>query len=281
MYNFYYGDKKKIAEDEYGYVLSIKRMLPRYLNSLPDRSFQFIHEILTSHVAAERPVLVETGIGASTILLLHHAMKSGGHLFSWDVNSSKASALHQVCSETICGYHNQPVSKYWTFIASDTTSEYTGVSLLPELAKKVDFSIHDSNHTWKVLEHEISGVIRFMNVGSVICVDDANQTAVHTYEPIINVIRKKLGLDMMKPLPGNEGEPHHVSLPKLYNQYFKVEEIKQQGAEPFKDDLYYAWYNNDRNLMNSVGMERFHDHEKRFVAHKMIERTSICGGAAV
>ena len=38
------------------------------------------------------------------------------------------------------------------------------------------------------------------------------------------------------------------------------EEIKQDSDELFKDDLYYEWYNNDRNVMNSVGMERFSDH---------------------
>jgi hypothetical protein len=272
MYNFFYGDRQKIEADEFGYVLSVKRMLPRFLNSLPDKSFRFIHEILSAHVTREKPVMVETGIGASTILLLHHAMKTGGHVYSWDTNSSKASALHQVCSETICGYHGLPVSEFWTFVSSDSTSEHTGISLLPELAKKVDFSVHDSNHTWKVIEHEVTGVIRHMGSGSVICVDDANQTAVHTYEPIINVTRRKLGLDLMKPIPGNQGKPHYEELPKLYGKYFKVEELRQQGTESFKDDLYYAWYSNDRSAMNSVGMERFGDHETRFVAHRMLEK---------
>ncbi len=272
MFSFFYGDREQIRQNEFDYLLSIKRMLPRYLNSLPDQSFRFMHRILNRQVTLDKPIMVETGIGASTILLLNHAMRTGGHLYSWDMNTSKAAALHQVLSETICGYHGEAVSKFWTFVPSDSTSEHTGIGLLAELTDRVDFSSHDSNHTWRVIEHEITGVLALMRPGSVICVDDANQTAVHTYEPIINVTRKKLGLESIKPISDNQGPPHYQALPKLYNRHYKIQEILDDTVESFDDDLYYAWYRNDRNVMNSVGMERFEDHAARFVAHQMIEK---------
>lgn len=272
MYDFFLGDKETIAQNEFEFLVSIKRMLPRYLNSLPDPSFRFIHNTVEKYVKVDKPVFVETGIGSSTILLLHHAMKTGGRLISWDMSSMKASALHQVFSETICKYHGKAVSEYWTIVPTDTTSKYTGTSILPELTNKVDFSIHDSNHTWETISHEVLSVLKLMSEGSVVCVDDANQTAAHTYEPIINITRKKLGLKPIDPIAGNEGKPHYTRLNELYTQYFTdFSELKLE-APNYNDDVYYQWYSTDRKSMNSVGMERFNDLSKRFVAHQMLKR---------
>ena len=49
MYDFCLGDKDEIMADEEGYLLSVKRMLPRWLNSIPDSEFIAIHRLLSKY----------------------------------------------------------------------------------------------------------------------------------------------------------------------------------------------------------------------------------------
>ncbi len=271
MYDFYLGSEEAIKGDESTYLLSIKRLLPRYLNSLPDQSFKFLDFAIEKYVEKNGPVFVETGIGASTIVFLHYAMKYDGKLLSWDMNALKASELNRLFTETLGGYHGKSVKDYWTFLPAMTTCPYTGTGIAKELTDKVNFSFHDSNHTWDVISHEILSVIGIMDEGSIICVDDANQTAAHTYEPIINITRKKVGLGPIDPIKDNNGVPHYQRLEALYADYFKQsEDIAEDNFQKFKDDIYYSWYSTDRSSMNSVGMERFDDLNKRFVAHQLL-----------
>ena len=90
MYDFYLGNKSQIHEDEELFLISIKRMLPKWMNSIPDSEFIALHR-LASKVQKPEAVFVETGTGASSIVLLFHAMKNEGFLYSWDTNSEKAS----------------------------------------------------------------------------------------------------------------------------------------------------------------------------------------------
>lgn len=49
MYDFILGDKATIlknAEEEKKFLLSVKRMLPRWCNSIPDSEFLAIYDIL-------------------------------------------------------------------------------------------------------------------------------------------------------------------------------------------------------------------------------------------
>ena len=68
MYDFYFGSQKDINNDEEKYLLSIKRMMPKWMNSIPDTEFIAINEV-SKKVEKENPVFVETGLGASSIIL--------------------------------------------------------------------------------------------------------------------------------------------------------------------------------------------------------------------
>ena len=46
MYDFYFGSKEQIKEREDKFLLSIKRMMPRWVNSLPDSEFLALASIL-------------------------------------------------------------------------------------------------------------------------------------------------------------------------------------------------------------------------------------------
>ena len=75
MYDFYFGSQQEINNDEEKYLLSIKRMLPKWMNSIPDTEFIAINEV-SKKVEKKNPVFVETGLGASSIVLLFNVIKN-------------------------------------------------------------------------------------------------------------------------------------------------------------------------------------------------------------
>ena len=97
MFDFYFGDNQSISENESDYLIFIKHMLPRWCNSIPDSEFLAIHELLESAPMARKGrVIAETGVGASTLVLLNHAIKNDIILYSWDINANKGAYLRSV-----------------------------------------------------------------------------------------------------------------------------------------------------------------------------------------
>jgi hypothetical protein len=273
MYNFYFGSDEEIARDIPTYLTAIKRMLPRWANSLPDSEYFTLIELIEGMGELEEPVFVETGIGASTIALVHYAMQCGGRVISWDMNPSKGSFIRGVCAETLEQYHGKPVADHWTFVGSSSLADHTGLGILGELVSRVDLSIHDSDHTWQTIAGEVEAIVPYYKEGGIVCVDDANQVAQHTYEPIVNMTRKKLGLAPVTLGADNVGEPHYQRLPGLLAQYFDgVDEVSGAFQDYLRDDIYYAWYRADRQGMGQVGMEDFDTVAHRFGAWKLSGR---------
>lgn len=275
MYNFYLGDRRALRRDPRPFLIAIKRMLPRWANSLPDSEYEALIDLLGGTRLPVRPVFVETGAGASTILLLHFAMLRGGRVFSWDMNSSKGSFIRGVAAETLELLHGKSISEHWTFVSSSSLSPHTGLAVLDKLTSRVDVTLHDSDHTWNTIGGEISALVPLLREGALVCVDDANQDTIHTYEPIVNVTRRKLGLKPIKPLPGNRGEPHFRRIPGLLRKYFRtVESVKTTFLKHLKNDLYYRWYDLDRRSMDSVGMEKLETVSNRFAVWRVLGRRS-------
>lgn len=273
MYNFYFGTPDEIRQDEETFLLAIKRMLPRWANSLTDSSYTALVHLMDKYVTTEQPVMVETGIGASTVLFVHYAMKRGGKVLSWDMNPSKGTFVRQVLSETLEQYHGKAISNHWTFVASDSLCPHLGLTVVGELTDKVDLTMHDSNHTWKVVSGEIDSVVPHLADPAIVCVDDAHQTYLHTYEPIINVGRRKLGLEPIAPLEGNSHAPLYRAVPEHLSKLFSsVEQLNEPFQRALRDDLYFSWYATDRKNMASVGMERMDELEKRFISMRVSER---------
>ena len=87
MYDFYFGTDEDIAKDEIKYLISIKRMMPRWINSLPDSEFIALAELLdgqgaTAQKAKRDFVVVETGAGASSLVFIYYAMLYVSQLFN-------------------------------------------------------------------------------------------------------------------------------------------------------------------------------------------------------
>ena len=138
MYDFHFGNKDQIKQNPEGFLIFVKRMLPRWINGIPDSECVAIYKTLVS-MDKKEAVLVETGCGASTLAMFLYAALNYAKVYSWDTNGSKGSFLRSVISEAICRPLEVNLYKYWTFIGFDSTSEYVGIPVLSELESKADF----------------------------------------------------------------------------------------------------------------------------------------------
>ena len=59
MYDFYFGENSHVEQNEETFLISIKRMLPKWMISIPDSEFLTLHRLIKKY-CPERTVLVET-----------------------------------------------------------------------------------------------------------------------------------------------------------------------------------------------------------------------------
>jgi hypothetical protein len=270
MYDFYLGSAEAIANDESRYLIAVKRMMPRWINSLPDSEFLALAAVLDAQGQAARDagrpfVAVETGAGASSLAMAFYAMKYEGTAWSWDMNSAKGSAIRQVAVETMGDHFGRHVNEHWRLVAYNSLSPYLGLPILPELAGHVDVTFHDSEHTWDVLGAELEAVMPLLAPGAVIALDDANMAWEHTNLAYVNTFRRKLGLGDVPPIDGNEGEPFHARAARLLEERFtSVEHLADVYKERYRDDPYLAYYNAELDINAALGSYHRDGLEHRF-----------------
>lgn len=159
-----------------------------------------IYRIL-KQIKSDRPILLETGCGASTLAMFLYCALNNGKMFSWDTNGSKGLFLKSVISEAICRSLNVNIYKIWSFIGFDSTSQQVGIPVLKELGEKVDFGFFDSWHTLDHLMREIKCFHQVVNNNFFLALDDAYYTNKSENYSYLNMIRKKLSLDQFKNRP--------------------------------------------------------------------------------
>lgn len=283
MYDFYFGTEDEIRQDEPKFLLTIKRMLPRWCNSIPDSEFLAILDVLEKYGPKEKPILVETGTGASTIVLLHYAMKYNGLLLSWDFVAPKGAYLRGVCTDTLLQYHKCHLSDHWKFVAYSSLSPHLGLPILPELVDQVDMCFLDSEHTLDTVLSELKALTPMFVDGSIVAIDDANYTYRHTNFAYINVFRRKLGLPELTSPPENIGDPFYLEVERyLHSQWANVTYIDDNlFKRSYQDDLFWAYYRADREVMAGVGMEKLSDLEHRFDVWQVEERINKKKGSSL
>ena len=85
MYDFHYGSKDQIKQDPEEFLIFVKRLLPRWINGIPDSECLAIYRTLVS-MNKKDSTLIETGCGASTLAMFLYAVLNDAHIFSWDTN---------------------------------------------------------------------------------------------------------------------------------------------------------------------------------------------------
>ena len=277
MYDFYFGSKDDISKNESKFLLSVKRMMPRWVNSLPDSEFLALAEIVDNQGKNKDPnkklINVETGAGASTLVFAFYSMKYNGLSLSWDYNSKKGSLIRTICNETMCNYFNKHIDDYWKLIGHDSLSPYLGLPILNDLVDHVDVFFHDSEHTWNTVKAEIDIIEPLLIDGSVVALDDANQDFLHTNMAYINTFRKKIGLNKVKPVEDNNSGPFYINTEKLLKTKWKnVIHLDDLYKKNFKNDPYFSYYDSEFEIKSSLGTERIKSLEHRFDSWKVSDR---------
>ena len=62
MFDFYFGDFSAIQKDEIGYLLTVRRMLLRWCNSIPDSEFIALSDWKLIYFARETKIRRDTGM---------------------------------------------------------------------------------------------------------------------------------------------------------------------------------------------------------------------------
>ena len=57
MYDFYFGTKQKIENNQEEFLVFVKRLLPRWINGIPDSECVAIYRIL-KQIKSDRPMFV-------------------------------------------------------------------------------------------------------------------------------------------------------------------------------------------------------------------------------
>ncbi len=224
MYDFYFGTRQEVLADEPRFLLSIKRMLPKWMNSIPDWEFMALCRLLQLLARSRRGrplVLAEAGAGASSLALAYFAMKSGGRAYSWDLNGEKGSQLRSVMTETFGALFSASINCHWRLVAFSSVSPHLGLSILGELEQGVDFYMHDSHHVLRTVLEEFRMVNPFLRERAVVALDDAHYDYVHTDEAYVNIMRKKLGLLPITPIAGNRRKPFHTEVRGLLDRRWR------------------------------------------------------------
>jgi predicted O-methyltransferase YrrM len=276
MYDFYFGTKEEIIDQEDKYLIFVKHMLPRWCNSIPDSEYLAIHTAIKSlDLNSKKPVFVETGAGASTIALLYHAMQTDGVLYSWDINGPKGAFLRSVFADTLSLHLGKNIFDHWKFVAYSSLSDQLGLDILGELGLAVDFCFLDSEHTKEVLLGETKRVCRYLREGAILAIDDANYDYVHTNTAYINMQRKKLGLKPIGDISGNQCDPFYVEVERfLATKWEKVQHLDDSYKKEFKKDIFWSYYGADREVMGKEGMEKLGNLDHRFDSWQVSKRRS-------
>lgn len=271
MYDFYFGTKEEIERDPKKYLLTIKRMLPRWCNSIPDSEYLALYDVISELKLPDRAVLVETGSGASTIVLCYFAAKTNGELFTWDINGSKLFYLRSVLNDTIMRhFSDKNLNTHWKHIAFSSTSEHAGIGILKELGKRVDVCFLDSEHVSDVLMKEVKDICGLLADVSIVAIDDANYSYKSYNTAYINMMRKKLNLPPISNPPENISRFFWEEAGDYLKANFKkVKYLEDSYKKNYQSDIFWTYYKADREVMTGLQMEKTADLNHRFDAWKV------------
>lgn len=274
MYDFYFGSKEEIFKNEKDYLLTVKRMMPRWCNSIPDSEFLAIYDDLSSSEICNpnsNGVIVETGSGASTIVLSYFAFKYKKKIYTWDLNQNKLSYLRSIICDTHQRLFQTILHEHWIYIGYLSTSKDLGIPILGELNKKIDFGFFDSEHTAEVLRPEIELSLEHANNKAIFAFDDASYNYKYKNVSYVNVFRKKMGLPFIETTSDNIGDPFYILAEGTIKKKFpQATKISDSYKKSFKDDLFWKYFSNDRNIMGSLGMEKLDELEHRYDSYRIV-----------
>ena len=246
MFDFIYDNKKNILKNPEKFIIFVKRLLPKYTNSLPDSAaISLFREV--KKLKGANNLIIETGVGASTIILFVASYIYNKKLFTFDINPDKISLIRQVINDAICRPLKANIFDYWTYVPSNSLDKYTGIPALKEFKKKPQFAFLDSSHS---LEHLKKEVIEFTKVASkefILGIDDGNHMNSRFFPfDYTNMVRNKMGLKKISNPKQNISPPFFIEVNNLLKKNFKfVKKLETFFQKNYQNDLWFNYFGPD------------------------------------
>ena len=249
-YSFIINPKKFSKKD---LLLNIKKILPKYLNGIPDRVALSI--LKTIEKTNSKHNILETGTGASTIAMFLGVILKKKKLFTFDTNQAKLDTIKQIMNSIICEPLNIDINDYWVPILSNSTNPYIGIKSLKSIKKKFDFCFLDSEHTLINLNDELDLFFDLTPDKFYIGIDDGHMRYKWVNIDYVNLIRSRAKLKKIS-ISDNICQKFSTEVFKKLKKKFKkvkiVETVKKYHS---KKDLYYEYY---QNIIFKPGERKVH-----------------------
>ncbi|SVC12364.1 uncharacterized protein METZ01_LOCUS265218, partial [marine metagenome] len=241
MYDFHYGSKDQIRQNPEEFLIFVKRLLPRWINGIPDSECVAIYRTLVS-MNKKDSTLIETGCGASTLAMFLYAVLNDAHIFSWDTNGSRGSFLRSVISEAICRPLEVDLYRYWSFIGFNSTDPHVGITMIKEIDLSADFGFFDSWHTLDQLSGEVECFIKIASQNFYLAIDDAYYKSQYQNFSYINMIRQKLNLSPVSEPDSNYCRPFYVEVEEyLTDKFESVDRIDDDYKKNYQEDIFFKY----------------------------------------
>lgn len=246
MYNYIFGSKKKILKNPKNFLIFVKRLLPKYANSLPDSGAITLFDMVKK-LGNKKSSIIETGVGASTISLFLASYIYNKKLYSFDHNPDKISLLRTVINESICTPLNIDPANFWTPIPSNSVDKYTGINCLSEFKQNFNFGFFDSAHSLKFLQEEVEAFCNIANKKFLLGIDDGEKINNKNFHfDFVNMIRTKIKLKKIKNPKSNKCDYFYKEIHRyLVNRSKKVVKLKTFFSNNLENDLYFNFFGND------------------------------------
>ncbi len=246
MFDFIYDNKKNILKNPEKFIIFVKRLLPKYANSLPDSAVISIFREIKKLKGANN-LIIETGVGSSTIVLFVASYIYKKKLFTFDINPDKISLIRQVINDAICRPLKANIFDYWTYVPSNSLDKYTGIPALKEFKKKPQFAFLDSSHSLEHLKKEVTEFTKIAPKEFTLGIDDGNHKNSKFFSfGYTNMIRYKMGLKKISNPKQNISPPFIVEINNLLKKNFKsVKKLKTFFQKNYQNDLWFNYFGAD------------------------------------
>ena len=246
MFDYIYNSKKNILQNPEKFIIFVKRLLPKYANSLPDSAAISIFREIKKLKGANN-LIIETGVGSSTIVLFVASYIYKKKLFTFDINPDKISLIRQVINDAICRPLKANIFDYWTYVPSNSLDKYTGIPALKEFKKKPQFAFLDSSHSLEHLKKEIMAFTKIATKEFILGIDDGDHRNNKFFSfGYTNMIRNKMGLKKINNPVQNTSLPFFVEADNLLRKNFKsVKKLETFFQKNYQNDLWYNYFGTD------------------------------------
>ena len=210
MFDFIYSSKSNILKNPEKFIIFVKKLLPKYANSLPDSAAIAIFREIKKLKGANN-LLIETGVGSSTIVLFLASYIYKKKLFTFDINPDKISLIRQVINDAVCRPLKANIFDYWTYVPSNSLDKYTGIPALKEFILGID----DGNHMNS----------KFFPFGYT------------------NMVRQKMGLKKISNPKQNNSPSFFVEVNNFLKKNFKtVKRLETFFQKNYQKDLWFNYF---------------------------------------